>query len=233
MTSHALSAAAAMTGKPAGMPVASAAGGVISPSCPAGGTRSGSIRWSIGTACHFQSAVARPRQSLCSRRARSRPGSPPNPRNGRSADRSDSRRGRGICASSPRSPAGGCESSWLRLRPAGRRPSRTSRADRRASPHGPPTGFSPSVRRWSSQTMAGRSGCAVAVHVDDGGALGGQGDAGDGLFGDGRLLPELLARLAERLPEVVGVLFGPAGARRRRARWARGLCRRGCRAGRR
>ena len=31
-------------------------------------------------------------------------------------------------------------------------------ARRKASPHSPPSGGKPSVRRWSSQTMAGRSG---------------------------------------------------------------------------
>ena len=32
------------------------------------------------------------------------------------------------------------------------------RASLKASPHGPPSGGWPGVRRWSSQTMAGRSG---------------------------------------------------------------------------
>ena len=55
ITSQALSAAAAISGRPAGMPVASAASRVISPSRLAGGVRSGRMACDIGTACHFQS----------------------------------------------------------------------------------------------------------------------------------------------------------------------------------
>ncbi len=53
-TSHALSAAAAMTGRPAGSPVASAAAGLISPSRAVGGTSSGSHDGSIGATVQLQ-----------------------------------------------------------------------------------------------------------------------------------------------------------------------------------
>ena len=55
MTSHALSAAAAIRGSPAGMPVASAASGVITPICAAGGTNSGRCSGRTASARHFQS----------------------------------------------------------------------------------------------------------------------------------------------------------------------------------
>src|SRR5512144_1812432 len=54
-TSQALSAAAAITGRPAGSPVASAAAGVSSPSRAVGGSSSGSQPRSTGATCHFQS----------------------------------------------------------------------------------------------------------------------------------------------------------------------------------
>jgi len=54
-TSQALSAAAAATGGPAGMPVAAAAAAPMTPSSPPGATSSGNMPGSIGKACHFQS----------------------------------------------------------------------------------------------------------------------------------------------------------------------------------
>ena len=54
-TSQALSPAAAISGRPAGMPVASAAAAVMVPSASPGGTRRGSQSGWTGTACHFQS----------------------------------------------------------------------------------------------------------------------------------------------------------------------------------
>jgi hypothetical protein len=53
-TSHALSAAAAMTGRPAGSPVASAAAALISPSRSVGWTSSGSHAASRGATVHDQ-----------------------------------------------------------------------------------------------------------------------------------------------------------------------------------
>src|SRR6187397_2607923 len=53
-TSHALSAAAAMTGSPAGNPVASAALGPTSPSRPVGGISSGSHAGSTGATVQLQ-----------------------------------------------------------------------------------------------------------------------------------------------------------------------------------
>jgi hypothetical protein len=64
ITSHALSAAAAIIGSPAGMPVAALAAALISPNCVAGGVRSGSISRAIGTTCHFQSQLAAQRSFL-------------------------------------------------------------------------------------------------------------------------------------------------------------------------
>ena len=57
-TSHALSAAAAMTGSPTGMPVAAAASRVIVPRGSVGGTRPGSVSGSIGATSHFQSPAS-------------------------------------------------------------------------------------------------------------------------------------------------------------------------------
>src|ERR1700674_4270353 len=54
ITSKALSAGA-IRGRPAGMPVAAAASGVISPMTEPGTTSSGNIARSIDSACHFQS----------------------------------------------------------------------------------------------------------------------------------------------------------------------------------
>ncbi len=63
-TSQALSAAAAMTGRPAGIPVAAAAAAVTSPRLCVGGTRPGSAPGSIGATIHFQSPGAAHRWCL-------------------------------------------------------------------------------------------------------------------------------------------------------------------------
>ena len=55
MTSHALSAAAAINGSPLGIPVAAAASPLIALMLCAGGTRSARISGFMGTARHFQS----------------------------------------------------------------------------------------------------------------------------------------------------------------------------------
>jgi hypothetical protein len=55
MTSQALSAAPATMGRPAGMPVSSAAWGVTVPITVPGCTSSGSMDGRTGRACHFQS----------------------------------------------------------------------------------------------------------------------------------------------------------------------------------
>src|SRR5690606_24156522 len=55
ITSQALSAAAAMSGSPAGIPVCILACSVMTPSVFEDGTNSGRISLGTGTACHFQS----------------------------------------------------------------------------------------------------------------------------------------------------------------------------------
>ena len=55
ITSHALSAAAAMSGNPTGIPVSLLACSDIIPRVFEAGTSSGRICFETGTACHFQS----------------------------------------------------------------------------------------------------------------------------------------------------------------------------------
>ncbi len=81
-----------------------------------------------------------------------------------------------------------------------------------------------SAQRWQSLGAAlvqpddgGAQGLAVLIQVDQGGALGGQRHAGDAPGCEGlvrvlgQVFPELLAGLAERLPENLGLLLGQPG----------------------
>ena len=69
----------------------------------------------------------------------------------------------------------------------------------------------PAVRRWSSQTIAGRSGLPGLVGHDDRAALGRDRQPGDRVAPDGRVGQDPPAGVAERPPVQLGVLLGPAG----------------------
>jgi len=74
----------------------------------------------------------------------------------------------------------------------------------------PPQGLQPLGAPLVEPDDGGAEGPPLPVEIDDGGALGSQGHAGDGFGTDIRFLPELPARPAEGLPEVVRLLLRPA-----------------------
>ncbi len=213
-TSQALSAAEAMTGRPAGNPVAAAASGGQVAEAPGGRHELRKPRPVDRHREPLPVAVGRPRQGLVVEREiadlrRGRVDEPPD-------QPMDQEPGQPEVVADGRATSSGSLARSQFASQSAMKPATVSRRPRarNARPIVPPTNGNPSVRRWSSQTIAGRSGrpsASVTTIVLRWVVIVRPTMASRR---DRRIGQDLPAGVAEGPPVELRVLLGPAGSRR-------------------
>ena len=208
-----------MTGVPAGSPMASAASAVSSPSALASAARAPGARRGRRARPASSSRPARPSGSACSRTGGSRPGAAIESTKRPGQPVGEIARQEQVVARSRAQTSGSFARSQFASQSAWKRGDGVAHAERRkarpVSAADRPAG--PRVRRWSSQTIAGRSGrpsASVTTTVPRWVVSVGAGDARPACTAGAG--PQRPARLADRAPVELRVLLGPAGLRARR-----------------